>query len=309
MPGELGFYDLRVPEVREAQASLARDHGVEGFCYWHYWFHGKRLLERPFAEVLATGKPNFPFCLAWANESWSRSWLGDDREILVEQRYSHDDDIAHARWLAAAFADSRYIRVHGRPLFLIYRPLNLPDPRKTTETIRHEVTRLGLPEPFLVGINAHSFTTDMRQHGFDLTEHHEPQLGILPGAFDDTPLSRWRRLLGLSHRPKPKIFDFTDACQRMDAIRPTYPHFPAAYVGWDNTPRRGENAIVIHGADAKKFGIRLRTLAQSLATRPWDERIVFINAWNEWAEGMHLEPSLQDGRASLEALRDAIAIL
>src|SRR5258706_12364194 len=109
MPADLGFYDLRLPETRIAQAELARKYGIEGFCYWHYWFEGNRLLERPFQEVLASGEPDFPFCLAWANETWSRRWLGEERDILQEQTYSTDDEVQHARWLSAAFADSRYI--------------------------------------------------------------------------------------------------------------------------------------------------------------------------------------------------------
>jgi lipopolysaccharide biosynthesis protein len=139
LPADLGFYDLRVAEVRQAQAALALKHGVEGFCYWHYWFHGTRVLDRPFSEVLASGEPDFPFCLSWANETWSRRWHGAGAaadEVLVEQRYSEEDDLAHVRWLMHAFADPRYIRIGGRPLFLVYRPFDLPDARRTTEVFR-----------------------------------------------------------------------------------------------------------------------------------------------------------------------------
>jgi hypothetical protein len=179
IPGDLGFYDLRVPETRLAQADLARRYGIEGFCYWHYWFEGKRLLERPFNEVLASGEPSFPFCLAWANESWSRRWLGEEKEILQAQTYSHRDDIAHARWLAHAFSDSRYIRVGERPLFLIYRPRALPEPQRTVETMRNEVLKLGIPDPYMVGIDAHCYGVDLRKFGFDETLAFEPQLGML----------------------------------------------------------------------------------------------------------------------------------
>ncbi len=122
LPADLGFYDLRVPEVREQQAELAKSYGVEGFCYWHYWFHGKRLLDRPLKEILALGRPHLPFCIGWANESWTRSWTGDERDILMQQTYSPEDDLTHARVLAEVFADSRYIAVHGRPLFILYAP-------------------------------------------------------------------------------------------------------------------------------------------------------------------------------------------
>jgi lipopolysaccharide biosynthesis protein len=136
LPADLGFYDLRVAESRDAQAALAREYGIQGFCYFHYWFNGKRLLERPFDEVLGSGRPDFPFCLCWANESWSRRWLGEERDVLMEQTYSQEDDLAHADWLGRAFADNRYIRIGGRPLFLVYRPAHLPDAKRTVELWR-----------------------------------------------------------------------------------------------------------------------------------------------------------------------------
>jgi lipopolysaccharide biosynthesis protein len=135
VPADLGFYDLRLPETRAAQAAQARAHGVYGFCYYHYWFHGQRLLELPFESVLESGEPDFPFCVCWANESWSRRWMGEDRSVLIRQEYSVEDDHRHARWLARAAADSRYICVNGRPLFMIYRPGDLPDPKRTTDIL------------------------------------------------------------------------------------------------------------------------------------------------------------------------------
>jgi lipopolysaccharide biosynthesis protein len=307
LPADLGYYDLRVPETREAQADLAREHGVHGFCYWHYWFHGRRLLERPFAEVLSSGKPNFPFCLAWANESWSRTWLGDERQVLIEQTYSDADDTAHAQWLAGAFADPRYIRVQGRPVFLVYRPNKLPDPKRTTDNLRREITRLGLPEPFLVGINAHNYKCDMRTLGFDLTEHHEPQLAILPGAFGNSGFEviqqkLRRKLLG---GPR-KVYDYDYARRWMDRIRPSHPHFPGYFVGWDNTARRGSRALVIQGATPRKVGEGLRRLVDSQQNRPLDERLIFLNAWNEWAEGMYLEPDQLHGTEMLKEVARAV---
>ena len=147
LPGELGYYDLRVPEVREAQAELARTHGISGFVYYHYWFHGRRLLERPFDEVLASGSPDFPFALCWANEEWTRNWDAQTGRVLMPQQFSEKDDLDHLRWLAKAFADDRYIKIDGRPLMLVYRPMLLPDPKRTTDLWRAGGPEARLPRP------------------------------------------------------------------------------------------------------------------------------------------------------------------
>jgi hypothetical protein len=213
LPADLGFYDLRLLDISQAQASLARNYGIYGFCYWHYWFHGKRLLGQPIDAILASGQPDFPFCLAWANESWSRRWLGEEKEILIEQRYSLEDDRKQAEWLVQAFADPRYIKVHGRPMFLIYRPTSLPNAGQTTKTIRDVCQASGLPNPYLIGINAHARHVDMRTLGFDATEDHSPQLGVLPDAFEDGFLLRRfiRNLKQGVWSGKLKIYQYSDA--------------------------------------------------------------------------------------------------
>jgi lipopolysaccharide biosynthesis protein len=309
LPADLGFYDLRLPEARSAQAELARSYGIEGFCYWHYWFHGNRLLERPVEEILATGEPDFPFCLAWANESWSRSWLGDDREILVEQSYSEEDDLEHARWLARVFADPRYIRVHGRPMLVVYKPRALPDARRTTDIFRGECTRLGLPEPYIVGIDAHCSGTDLRPVGFDMTEHHEPQLTVLgPDGFSDDPLrSKFKRNLKRGILSSTlKIYSYPDTNEWMARIRPAFPHFPCCFVGWDNTARRGRNAIVMVGSTPEVFRGVLAGVTGGVVHKDPEERVVFINAWNEWAEGMYLEPDDRFGHGYLQAVASVL---
>lgn len=292
LPANLGFYDLRVPEVRERQASLAATHGIEGFCYWHYWFHGKRLLERPFDEVLASEQPDFPFCLSWANETWSREWhgTGDAPEILQEQTYSKEDDLAHSRWLVRAFADPRYVTVDGRPLFLVYRPFGLPDARRTTDLLREVTLQTGLPEPYLIGLNAHNPTRDTRPLGFDTTLNFEPQLSAVPGV----------------NEPGLKITDYSIAVGRMRAQPRDYPFKPCVMVGWDNTSRRGHDGIVFINSTPEAFGAGLREVLDSVASVPFEERLVFLNAWNEWAEGNHLEPDLRHGLGWLEAVRAAV---
>jgi hypothetical protein len=243
-------------------------------------------LERPFDEVRETGKPAFPFCLAWANESWSRRWLGDDKEILKKQTYSAEDDVNHARWLVGAFEDPRYVRVNGRPLFLIYRPNDLPDPRRTIDILRSECEARGQPRPYLLGVDAHCPHIDCRTLGFDSTVDFEPQLGVLPGIGDD----------GL------KVHEYAAARQKMRALPKPWPRHPCVFVGWDNTPRRRHNAIVMIRHSVDEFESALRAAVERVAHEPEEERLVFVNAWNEWAEGNHLEPDLRNGLADLEAV-------
>ncbi len=289
LPANLGFYDLRVPSVRQAQASLATAYGIEGFCYWHYWFHGKRLLDRPFEEVLSSGEPGFPFCLSWANETWSRRWHGSGfgSEVLLEQVYSEADDVAHAEWLLRPFSDPRYVRYRGRPLFLVYRPFDLPDPQRTTDTFRNVCVRHGVADPYLVGLNAHQPARDTRSAGFDATLNFEPQLSAVPGPTE----------------PGLKIYDYVIARRQMTKQIRNYFTHPCIFVSWDNTPRRGEDGIVIINSTPENFERGLADVVNTLEERPPDERLVFINAWNEWAEGNHLEPDLRYGLQWLEAVK------
>jgi lipopolysaccharide biosynthesis protein/glycosyltransferase involved in cell wall biosynthesis len=307
LPGDLGFYDLRLSDAREAQAKLAKEHGIEAFCYWHYWFHGKRLIERPFNEVLHSGDPKFSFCLAWANETWSRRWLGEEKDILMPQTYSPEDDLNHVRWLLPVFADPRCVKINGRALFLIYRPLDLPDPKRTTDLIRSECVRAGLPEPYLIGINAHCWNLDCRTIGFDATLLFTPQLDNLD-EFTNDELSETKRERNKRFNldsNKLKIYDYEESLVSMLANRSKYNHpvVPSIFVGWDNTPRRGDNGIIILNSEPKIFGKHLEQLVEEVQGNPPDERLVFLNAWNEWAEGNHLEPDNLHGRAFLEEVK------
>ncbi|MEK6277287.1 MAG: glycoside hydrolase family 99-like domain-containing protein [Actinomycetota bacterium] len=307
VPTELGYYDLREPGVRSGQAELAAEHGIEAFCYWHYWFEGKRLLERPFAEILSSGEPSFPFCLAWANESWSRRWLGEERDILQEQSYSEADDVEHARWLAEAFADERYLRIDGRPVYLIYRPRHLPEPRRTAQAVRAECERAGLADPYLIGVDAHCPGQDCRELGFDSTLAFEPQLDALPDYAADGPkLSKLLRNLRRSvFSARLKIYDYAAARQLMTAIERDFPFHPCVFAGWDNSPRRGRDGVIVTGNTPERLEEGLREAAELVAARPQPEQLVFVNAWNEWAEGNYLEPDRSNGRELLEAVRRA----
>jgi lipopolysaccharide biosynthesis protein len=302
LPADLGFYDLRLPETREAQAALAQEHGIEAFCYWHYWFHGRRLLQQPFDEVVRLGRPNFGFCLAWANEPWSRRWLGEERDILMPQEHSPEDDEAHARWLLPRFADPRHVRIIGRPVFLVYRPRHLPDPKRTADTLKTICVKEGIPEPYMIGIDSHCPGTDCRELGFDSTLRFEPQLGRLRDAFnDDATLAKLRRNLTMGvPSASLKIYDYEAARALMNRDEPEFPTYPSIFVGWDNTPRRGAHGIIVVNNTPDAFGVGLQRLSELVRRSRLDEKVIFINAWNEWAEGNHLEP---DRRNGLEFLR------
>ena len=186
LPADLGFYDLRLPEARAAQAELAASYGIHGFCYYHYWFQGRQVLEYPVNEILKSRQPNFPFCLCWANEPWSRRWDGSNNEVLLEQRYSASDDLAHIRALIPFFLDPRYIRIGDRPFFAVYRASELPDPQRTCDLWRREVEGAGLKGLFLVRVESHNESGDPRNIGFDCALEFEPRWSE-PGAFPDFP--------------------------------------------------------------------------------------------------------------------------
>lgn len=312
LPADLGFYDLRLPEARKAQAELAKAYGIHGFCYYHYWFHGKRLLERPFNDILASNEPDFPFCLCWANETWSRRWLGEEKSILMKQTYSEKDDLNHIRWLIKAFSDHRYIQINDRPLFIIYRPLDLPNVSKTIELFRKECSKVGLPSPYLIGCNAHSAEVDYQTLGFDSTLDFQPQLGVLPHAFEakKLPVGRMRNNLKSGVWSKTlKVYDETWARYKMRAATNAraVPAYSCVFVSWDNTARLGNKAIILSNPSVQNFTADLKkSIKSTLESKDIDEPVVFINAWNEWAEGNHLEPDSRNGLVYLEAVREAL---
>ena len=313
MPADLGFYDLRLPEARQAQATLASEHGIEGFCYYHYWFHGRRLLERPVHDILATRKPDFPFCLFWANETWSRRWLGEDQDILIEQTYSKEDNKAHARFLVSVFQDPRSIRVAGRPLFIVYRPTHMAFLADFIAELRAQSRDAGTGDPFLLGCSAHAEATDMRSMGFDGTLDFQPKLGFLPGAFDDAP-SRERRLRNLEHgvdSERLRLYETGALRKEMSRFRDSlsYPVFPSVFVSWDNTPRRNEDGIILSPRSTESFAEGIHDAMGYLSRRQdqLEEPLLFVNAWNEWAEGNYLEPDVHDQKSFLTMLRATLA--
>jgi lipopolysaccharide biosynthesis protein/glycosyltransferase involved in cell wall biosynthesis len=299
LPGELGFYDLRTPQTREAQAALAKEHGIFGFCYYHYWFAGKRLLEQPFEEVLRTGRPDFPFCLCWANEPWSRRWDGGNKEVIQAQSYSPEDDKAHIEALLPALSDPRAIKVDGKPVFLIYRAKDLPDPARTINTWRRRVRRAGLRGVYLIAVETSWDTNwDATRVGFDAKVVFQPQWGRL----EKIPSRK------VPEKPNLRVYNYEQAWPALAAEpqESAYERFPCVAPGWDNSARVADKAVILHGATPALYRQWLDDAIDSVQDRPKDRRLVFINAWNEWAEGTHLEPDDRFGRGFLQETRNAV---
>jgi lipopolysaccharide biosynthesis protein len=310
LPRDLGFYDLRLPETRQAQAELAAIHGIAGFCYYHYWFNGRRILQRPFEEVLNSGKPDFPFCLCWANENWTRAWDGLERHILLHQTYGPDDDRRHLRALAPALRDPRYIRIAGKPLLLIYRASNIPNPADTTACWREEAHRLGIGEIFLARVEScPADFGDPTPLGFDCAVEFQPEWRSLGTPLRHSRLWKWLRSMRLASQTYGEhiIYQYDNYVEKILAAKPvSYLRIPTVFPSWDNSSRRKRNATIFAGATPASYQHWLSSAIQSAPELPDAQKYVFINAWNEWAEGSHLEPCQKWGRAFLEATRAAI---
>jgi len=299
VPGGLGFYDLRLPEVRAAQAELAARFGLHGFCYYYYWFNGRRLLERPLEEVFRTGKPDLPFCLCWANENWTRRWDGAEHELLVGQVHSEESDAAFIRDVLPLLKDPRYIRVGGAPLLAVYRVGLLPNPKRTTEIWREAADAAGLSGLHLCAVQSFGLT-DPRPFGFDAAIEFPPHNVLTDDISSE--------LKGLVPGFKGKVVDYRAWVDHaLSQPRPPYRQYRGVMPSWDNTARRGKTASVFHHATPRRYELYLRAIvAETEATLPPDERLVFINAWNEWAEGTYLEPDQRHGYALLEATARAL---
>lgn len=302
IPSEFGFYDLRVPEVRDAQAAMAEAYGIRGFCYYHYWFNGRRILEMPFNEVLRTGRPDFPFCLCWANEPWTRNWDGGSRELLIAQRYSPEDDREHARWLVEAFRDERYIRVGDRPVFFIYNVLALPNPAATMEVWREECVAAGVGDPFLVQFETFGNVSQPLANGCDASAE------FLPHQVADNLTAQGRWQLEDTTGRHNTIFAYDDLAEgQLSVPLPDWTRYQCVVPNWDNTARKPDaHANLFLGSTPEKYGSWLaRAIDKGARAR---HEFVLLNAWNEWAEGAYLEPDLHYGRAYLEATAQAAEV-
>lgn len=299
LPADLGFYDLRVPETREQQVQLARQYGIHGFCYYYYWFAGKRLLERPLEEMRRSGAPAFPYCLCWANENWTRRWDGADQEILMAQDPTRADDERFIADLLPHFRDPRYIRVADKPLLIVYRIGVLPDPPATAELWRETCRREGIGELYLCAAKTYD-TADPTVYGFDASVEFPPHAMRTPPANPRFEIT--------NPDFRGQIIDYRQfVLDTLARPAPAYVVHPTVMPAWDNTPRRPDMSLTFVNATPEIYEIWLReAVARTIERRAEPERLVFINAWNEWAEGAHLEPDQRYGHQYLRATQRAL---
>jgi lipopolysaccharide biosynthesis protein len=295
VPAELGYYHLLDPEARAKQADLARRYGISGFCYYHYWFSGRRLLEQPLDQVLKSAEPDFPFCVFWANENWNKRWDGGNHGLLVEQRHSAADDIAFIEHLLPYFADRRYIHIDGRPLLMIYRADLFGNPRQTIRRWQQVCRAHGLPVPYVVKADTKASAT--------------PEICGADASVEFPPHRLNRTVLtasppvGLRPDHRGILLDYLALASYLATqAEPAHTHFRTVVPDWDNTARMQLNGTTFLGSSPELFRTWLReTLVRTRTMLPPGRRLVFVNAWNEWAEGAYLEPDQQRGRAMLEA--------
>ena len=310
IPADLGFYDLRLPEVREQQAALAREAGIEAFCYYHYWFgNGKRLLEMPFNEVVRNGKPDFPFCLAWANHSWYKKlWNPNSTKedtLLIEQTYPGEQDyIDHFNTLLPAFKDKRYLRVNGKLFFIIYDAIKFDDVANFIKLWRKLAAENDLGDFYFVTTDADSRCKDENiAKGFDAIYN----VDMFNIHHHLTKFEKWLHLLERRYLKRPTAFDYKDAMKYMviDDCRDVRV-IPTIVPNWDHSPRSHNNAIILKNSHPELFQKLAEYAIDIVKDKPKEEQIIMIKSWNEWGEGNYMEPDLEFGHGWIEALRNAI---
>jgi glycosyltransferase involved in cell wall biosynthesis len=299
VPADLGYYDLLDPTIRAKQAALAQAHGVTGFAYYHYWFRGRRLLEQPLEAVLRSKEPNFPFCVFWANESWSRRWDGGNHEALITQHHDLVDDQAFIEHLLPFFDDPRYIRVQGRPLLMVYRVDIFPNARATVQLWSDVCKAHGVEPPYLIKADTGQ-SGPPASYGFDASVEFPPHR-LRPMASTES------RPTGLDPQYAGAVFDMRAViAQLTPPSEPAHRHFQCVVPAWDNTARKQLDGSMFVGERPELFRAWTRNaLVRAETVHPPGERLVFVNAWNEWAEGAHLEPCEKYGTQWLQAARDA----
>lgn len=334
LPADLGFYDLRLSETREAQARLAKDAGIEGFCYYHYWFGGKQLLERPFNEVLASGKPDFPFCLCWANHSWTnKTWNRKSNfqanSMLIEQTYPGiEDDTAHFMSLLKAFKDPRYIKVDGKPLFFLYNAWEHPHIREWISTWNKLAVKEGLPGMHLVAMSDSTLTftqspdgtrtktipnlkssaklfQSLLDMGFDAVNSFGRRRGEMlnTGKYWDlikTVLRKTGFPLGATYNYAETVKNFFVPEDKWENV------YPTIMPNWDRSPRAVSWDGIYVGATPEKFETHIRQALELVKGKKPEHQIIVLKSWNEWGEGNYVEPDQEFGHGWLEAIKNSV---
>lgn len=324
LPADLGFYDLRLEEARLAQEELAKQYGIHGFCYYHYWFNGKLILNEPVDRKLKNPKEDLPFMLCWANENWTRRWDGKDQEVLMQQNYSDQDDIDHIVHLIPFFKDKRYIKVNGKPMFVVYKPFLFPNATETAKRWREVAAEHDL-ELYLCH-TVFSYTKDWNKliDGFDAVIDFEPFgirresvfkeiLKTKPSttSFSYKLINKIKRTLGIKEKKLSSSLnklDYKIMSEKVELLSKfNFKMFPSIVPGWDNTSRRKNNpTLILDNSTPELFEKWLKFIVDDFEAYSEDENFIFINAWNEWAEGNHLEPCQKWGNAYLEKIKHVI---
>ena len=305
LPADLGFYDLRLPETREAQAQLAREAGVYGFCYWHYWFgNGKRLLERPFNEVVESGNPDFPFCLAWANHSWfAKTWDPNKKDkLLIEQLYPGiEDNEKHFYELLPAFKDSRYIKIEGKPIFAIFKPLQVENVSVFIKQWQELAKKNGLPGIYFVGQGVKKDIEAILAAGFDSVNHEE--VNRIHAHL--SKVVRGMKQIQRAVFKRPRCYDYAKAMKDMIIPEDNKENvFPTICPNFDHTPRSYTRGLVYTNNNPKTFYNHVKQILEIVNRKR--NKVVFLKSWNEWGEGNYMEPDDKYGKGYIVALRKAL---
>lgn len=315
IPADLGFYDLRLPEVREAQAELARDAGIEGFCYYHYWFgNGKMLLQKPFEEVLRLGKPDFPFCLCWANHDWTtKTWIKGSSMInntmIAKQEYlGENDDVKHFEYCLPAFKDPRYIRIENKPIFMIYDPMNFSNVDKFIECWNNLALQNGMDGIYFIGmaggrLSSYKSIIDLGFDGVCNNNRWKAEAKVSGSQF----MRRLQSLLGWKLGLSLMKFDYSKVVRNYNTSDNKFANcYPVITPGFDRTPRAGRRATIYVNSTPDKFREHVMDICDSIKDKDDEHRLVFLIAWNEWGEGNYIEPDLKWGHGYLDALKSVI---
>ena len=295
---DVGYYDLRDPEVMVRQAAMAKEYGIYGFAFYHYWFNGKRLLETPLDNMLKTGKPDFPFLYIWANENWTKRWDGLDNDIIIKQDYSHDDDLEHIRFLCKnVFNDKRYIIIDEKPVFLVYRTELFPNIKETARIWREEAQKFGFKDLYLVRVENFVAGVNPVDIGFDAAMEFAPDNRCMG---DPDNIIENNQLISVNTNYKEIITRTIDKHFNYKAFRCVFP-------SWDNSSRKKKNILLTTQNSPELFAYFFNQLLfyteQNLEK---EEQLIFINAWNEWGEGCHIEPDQKSGYAYLNGIKESL---